>query len=75
MRFRKRKTFLDRIGLKVAIRGGIAAGLSWFLGVWFSKALAHPDILASGTWCVCGQLLLYYRRIWEVHIKLHGSAS
>lgn len=46
------KNFLSRMEVKVAIRGGVAAALSWFLGVGFSKLLAHPDSLVSGIWCV-----------------------
>lgn len=49
---KKGKAFLSRIEIKVAIRGGVAAGLSWFIGVWFSQTLAHPNNLVSGIWCV-----------------------
>jgi uncharacterized membrane protein YccC len=69
---KKGKNFLDRIEIKVAIRGGIAAALSWFLGVWFSKAMAHPDTLVSGTWCVLSAFVVLqshlggtYKAAWE----------
>lgn len=52
------KNFFSRIELKVAIRGGVAAALSWFLGVGFSKFLAHPDSLVSGIWCVLSAFVI-----------------
>jgi len=55
---KKVKAFLSRIEIKAAIRGGVAAGLSWFIGVWFSRALAHPNSLVSGIWCVLSAIVV-----------------
>lgn len=37
---------------RVALKAGIAASLSLYLGVSFAKFLERPDYLLSGTWCV-----------------------
>jgi len=41
-----------RIEWKIAVKAGIAASMSLFFGLGFSKLLSRPDSLVSGAWCV-----------------------
>lgn len=54
--FKAQTTFLQkifgRIEWKIAVKAGIAASMSLFFGLGFSKLLSRPDSLVSGAWCV-----------------------
>lgn len=42
----------NRIEWRIAAKAGVAASLSLFFGIGFSKLMNRPDNLLSGAWCV-----------------------
>lgn len=49
---------LINIELKKAIKVGVAAAISLFLGIWFSTLFSRPDSLVSGLWCVVSAIVV-----------------
>lgn len=47
-----------KIEVKLALKTGIAASISLFLGLGFSKILERPDTLVSGLWCVMASIVV-----------------
>ena len=63
---------LINIELKRAIKVGIAAAMSLFVGVWFSSLFERPDTLVSGLWCVVSSIVVLqahlggtYQAAWQ----------
>lgn len=61
--FKKIKNALSRfifekLELKLALKTSIAASLSLFLGLAFSKVFQRPDTLISGLWCVLATIVV-----------------
>lgn len=50
--FSRLKVAFARIEVKTAVKVGVAATISWFLGTGISKLMVRPDTLVSGVWCV-----------------------
>ncbi len=48
----------DKFELKLAIKTSIAASLSLFVGLAFSKVFKRPDTLISGLWCVLATIVV-----------------
>lgn len=62
---------INRLELQIAMKAGVAASLSLYLGVAFAKWLDRPDTLISGTWCVLSTFVVMqahlggtYRAAW-----------
>ncbi len=62
---------INRLEFQIAIKTGVAAALSLYLGVAFAKWLDRPDTLISGTWCVVSTFVVMqahlggtYRAAW-----------
>ena len=51
------RTF-ENIEWRIAIKTGIAAGLSLFFGLAFSQLMQRPDSLVSGMWCVMSAIVV-----------------
>lgn len=49
---------LGKLELKNAIRLGIAATLSFYIGLKFAKWTERPDVLANGLWCVVATVVV-----------------
>lgn len=65
------KELQERMEVKIAIKAGLAACLSLYLGVGFAQMLDRPDYLLSGTWCVLSTFVVMqahlggtYRAAW-----------
>ncbi|MCB1111954.1 MAG: FUSC family protein [Chlamydiales bacterium] len=43
---------VDNVQFRLAVKGGVAATLSLFLGIGFAQTLDRPDSLVSGLWTV-----------------------
>lgn len=61
----------EKLEIQVAIKAGITASLSFFLGVAFSKLFNRPDSLVSGLWCILTSIVVLqphiggtYRAAW-----------
>jgi hypothetical protein len=52
------KMIFNRMEWKSAIKMGIAATLSFYLGLHFTKWIHRPDPLASGLWCVLATIVV-----------------
>lgn len=48
----------SRIEWRIAAKAGVAASLSLFFGVGFSKLMNRPDNLLSGAWCVLSTFIV-----------------
>jgi uncharacterized membrane protein YgaE (UPF0421/DUF939 family) len=66
------RRIFGNIEFKNAIKSGIAASISLFVGAWFSTLLNRPDTLISGLWCVVSAIVVLqahiggtYRAAWE----------
>jgi uncharacterized membrane protein YgaE (UPF0421/DUF939 family) len=46
------RQIFERLEGRIALTTGVAASLSFFLGLKFSQLLDRPDTLVSGLWCV-----------------------
>lgn len=62
---------INRLELHIAMKAGVAATLSLYLGIAFAKWLDRPDTLISGTWCVVSTFVVMqahlggtYRAAW-----------
>ena len=62
---------INRLEFQIAMKAGVAATLSLYLGVAFAKWLDRPDTLISGTWCVLSTFVVMqahlggtYRAAW-----------
>lgn len=62
---------INRLEIQSAMKAGVAASLSLYLGVAFAKWLQRPDALISGTWCVMSTFVVLqahlggtYRAAW-----------
>ncbi|CCB92218.1 putative membrane protein [Waddlia chondrophila 2032/99] len=62
---------MNRLELQIAMKAGVAASISLYLGVAFAKWLGRPDTLISGTWCVLSTFVVMqahlggtYRAAW-----------
>jgi hypothetical protein len=49
---------IERLDLKNAIKMGIAAAVSFYMGLHFTKWVERPDPLASGLWCVIASVVV-----------------
>lgn len=65
------KEMFSRMEMRIAIRAGIAASVSLYIGTNFAKILNRPDYLLSGTWCVLSTFIVLqahlggtYRAAW-----------
>lgn len=57
------KKSLNPLEYKIALKTGIAAALSLYLGTGFAYLLDRPDALVSGTWCVLSTLVVLQARL------------
>lgn len=62
---------INQLEFQIAMKAGVAASLSLYLGVAFAKWLDRPDTLISGTWCVLSTFVVMqahlggtYRAAW-----------
>ncbi len=63
---------LINIELKKAIKVGIAAAVSLFVGIWFSTLIERPETLVSGLWCAISSIVVLqahlggtYKAAWQ----------
>lgn len=63
--------YLDKMEGKIAIKAGVTAALSFFLGIAFSTQFNRPDALVSGLWCILTAIVVLqphlggtYRAAW-----------
>lgn len=49
---------IESIEWRIAVKTGIAASISLFLGLGFSQLLQRPDTLVSGLWCVMASIVV-----------------
>lgn len=52
------KEAFARVELKTAVKVGVAATISWFVGTGVAKFMDRPDTLVSGVWCVVTSIVV-----------------
>lgn len=50
--------YLDKLEGKVAIKAGVTAALSFFVGIAFNNHFNRPDALVSGLWCILTSIVV-----------------
>lgn len=61
------RNVFDNIEWRIALKTGLAAGLSLFVGLSLSSVLNRPDTLISGLWCVLSSIVVSQTHLGETY--------
>lgn len=62
------RAFFQRIEIKLALKTGIAAGLSLLAGLSLSNFIERPDSIVSALWCVMTAIVVLQARLGGTYI-------